>query len=109
MANRQRLGPARSAEQRSTESANLRSRAFVEGRSKGAVLFYQVVIGGSNAASRTSVADTASSTPSILKISTLEGLLTRAIVFLTLKCFLAICRAMRLSSSSAVTARIASA
>src|SRR6266851_6485380 len=45
----------------------------------------QVVIGGSSAPSNTSVAETASSTPSALKISTLDGLLTRATVFLTLK------------------------
>src|SRR6266581_4103252 len=51
----------------------------------GPFLFRQVVIGGSSAASNTSVADTASSTPSALKISTFDGLLTRAIVFLTLK------------------------
>src|ERR1700737_3534647 len=75
----------------------------------GPFFFCLVVIGGSRAASSTSVAETASSTPSILKISTLDGLLTRAIAFLTLKCFFAICSAMRLSSSSAVTATIASA
>src|SRR6202521_5153328 len=68
-----------------------------------------VVIGGSRAASNTSVADTASSTPSVLKISTLEGLLTRAMGFWTLKWRLAICSATRLSSSSAVTAMMASA
>src|SRR5438132_11152420 len=75
----------------------------------GPFFFLQLVSGGSSAPSNTSVADTASSTPSILKISTLVGLFTRAIVFFTRKCFLAICSAMRLSPASPATPLIASA
>src|SRR5260370_37233184 len=108
MASRQPWARARSAAPRSTGSASRRNQVVLEDRfSKRSFLFLnQVVIGGSSAPRSTSVAETASSTPNALKISTLDGLLTRATVFLTLKWRLATCSATSLTSSYAVQTTI---